>query len=203
MLKLKERYQALKLNHQLKSQKSRLLKVHNKLNKVTSKLNKAIIKDYEKQYSKYNSIRSDYIKFLKNNDLWTESLEKKFGKKETPHKLHMETYDESYVSRLARKDVNEKLLLELKKLKFKSTGRPVFKYGEKEKDDYKFKLRKLEITEDVCRVNKWFTRADWKKHNVPMNRLFKEYFDAAVKYADIKKYYAKQEYDKRSDMYKK
>ena len=101
----------------------------------------------------------------------------------------MPYYREDVVTNLAIKKTTPKIInnLVIKK----------HKYGEVKEQNYKLSLAKVEIMQDVCRINNWTTKKDWEKHRVPVANLFKELYVAATEYSDILKYYAKLRFDQR------
>jgi hypothetical protein len=200
MLNLRNRLKAWKLSRELFQSEKKLIKLSKKISTVDSQLDKLAISDYHKQQKKLVEVRSRYVSFLKDNNLWTKQMEEKYNKKLLKHPLRMSKFDLDFVKRLARQKMNKKLNDPIMKLFKKKVGH---KYGDSEYEDYLFHMYVLDFTEEVCRVNNWLTRLDWKEHGVPMNSIIKSFYEVSVKYADIKKYYAKQFYDQRTALHTK
>lgn len=74
-------------------------------------------------------------------------------------------------------------------------------YGEPLRKDYAYKILVVESMIDMCREKGWTKPGHWKAHEVPMLEKFKEAFQAGYDYADIVKYYAKQFFAERQDLY--
>ena len=114
------------------------------------------------------------------------------GKKDVEYNrsLLMPYYRPEVVEAIARKRITPLLEnnLTLKKHRF----------GEDAEKEYRYQLVKMEVLEDVCRVNNWITRKDWIEKKVPVNQTFVDLFKAAVKYSDVLKYYAKLRFDART-----
>jgi hypothetical protein len=71
------------------------------------------------------------------------------------------------------------------------------KYGEDKEKEYKYRLAVIEVMEDVCRINNWTSKSDWKEKNVPVADNFRKLFKSAIDYSDILKYYTKSRFDER------
>lgn len=70
-------------------------------------------------------------------------------------------------------------------------------FGLDEKQQYKFDLEVLQQTVNFLKNNKLYTKEDWKRNNIPITQLIKNVFESAMKYAEIKKYYEFQFYERR------
>jgi len=179
-------------SEQNQSQK-RLSPQEKHLMKLEAKAKKRKAKRIQKARKKYNQRKKEYIKFLKANNMWSEDLERKYNPgKDKPHDLEMNSFDEDYAIRLARASVYKKNSKISKKKN---------KYGDDKKKDYYFYIELLAITEEICRVNKWTTKKEMEDHGVPVDKYMKLFIQAATAYAEIKKYYAKQDYDIRRDQH--
>jgi hypothetical protein len=178
----------------LKSLKKQLIKAKKNLSSATDKEFKTTLK-------KFNLIKTKYYVFLKVNNLLTTDLEKSFKDKRS-HDLELDSFDEQFAIRLARSKLYKKkplfnivpLKINYKKLLILTPQM----YGYDRQEDYVFHTELMKTVIEICRVNRWLDRESWVKHNVPINRLIKDYFVSAQKYLDIRKYYAKLEFDKIS-----
>lgn len=105
--------------------------------------------------------------------------------------LLMPFYRDDVVEAIAKRKVSPKIVnnLIIKK----------HKYGEIKEKNYKFAMAKVEVMEDVCRINNWTTRKEMDEHKVPVAKLFKELYKVAVEYSDILRYYAKLHFEQRRE----
>jgi len=80
---------------------------------------------------------------------------------------------------------------------------PLFKnkYGNKEKQEYMFRLAIMEKVLNICKKEGWLTKQDWNNNNIPMKDLIKNLFYASEKYLDIKKYFVFMEFEKQRKAY--
>lgn len=135
---------------------------------------------------KHDKSRSRYISFLKYHNEWSDELEEKYFPKRVSHPLKMDLFDEEKLVRYTRGKLYKN------KLKVSAP-----KYGDDKKKTYDFYVALMQNVIEVCRLNKWLTRADWLKHGLPMNRLIKEFIQSSVNYSEVLMYYSKKEFDKR------
>jgi len=166
-----------KLNPKQKlKQKPRL-----KSNPIKLYLIRSKIKQLEKRNNSYLNLNKPKGKRLVRNK---EKKELEYNRT-----LLMPNYDDAIITEVTKKKVTPKIINNFKLKKHK--------YGEVKEENYKYALAKVEVLEDVCRINNWTTKSDWEKHNVPISKLFKELYKASVEYSDILKYYAKLRFDER------
>ena len=143
-----------------------------------------------------NDMESRYVKYVKSYG--SSQRDPLFGKKkqelEYNRSLLMPYYREDVIEALAHKKVTPAINNNLKTKRYK--------YGEAKEKVFRFHVAKLEVMEDLCRINNWTTRKDWKEHKVPVNKLFVELFKAAEEYSDILMYYSKLRFDERQSLMK-
>lgn len=186
----------------------KLFKDHYNLQKVKHMRNKVLKaqkayyysckKDYLNNMKRYNIIKKKYIKFLKENNLWTNEHEMLLREKSN-NVFIMDEYDEHFAIRYSRAKLYKQNSPGLKGMFVK----PKIKFGDEVIDNYYFNMELLKTTEHICRVNKWLTRDNWLKHKVPINQLFQNYIKSALDYSEILKYYKKVELDKVTAIHKR
>lgn len=140
----------------------------------------------------YNKKKLEYINFLKKNHAWSKDLEEKYNPKDLKHPLRMETFNEDFVLRYVRSKIN--------KGNFNKNSK--VSYGYEKLEAFNFNLKLMETIEELCRVNKWTTPKDWKKHGLDMAKYMKNFIAASTARAEVMMYYAKREYDQRQSIHK-
>jgi hypothetical protein len=103
-------------------------------------------------------------------------LKKEF--KQRVKTLVMRKYDLEAVKVLAEKDTK----MAMKKVDMKKFG--MDKYRE-----YLMWQNILEYTEKVCRKNGWLDKDIWPKKGLDFSYIFRQVYEAAVKYSDVRMYY--------------
>jgi len=196
MLNLKELFNKTNKSKELKLSEKKQKLLLKRLKVLNDKIAHLTLKDYENQKKKLGITRARYIQFLKDNNLWTKDMEEKYNLKKLKHPLRMSKFDEDYVKRLAKQRLNK----EYKDGVRIGKGRM---YGDAAYENFVYYTIVMDITEEVCRINNWTSRSDWKEKGVPINKLVKEFYHASLDYAEIKKYYAKMFYDERTKMHTK
>ena len=182
----------------------KLKALENKLNKFESAEAKKASKNYTKTQASYNQYKSNYITFLKKNNLWTEELEAKYFNKKNTNLLVMDKFDEDFAIRYTRAKIHKRNVSFISKtddgklkLNFK---KPKVMYGDDKKKNYEFYMELMVTVEEICRLNKWTTRQNWLDKQVPINKYMKLLGQASLAYSEILKYYSKQMFDERKSL---
>jgi len=165
------------------------------------------ISKYEQVRKSMINARNAYVTFLVKHNMLPEDMKDSVIPRAI-HYLEMSEFDESVAKKVAAcRQVKEQRKMEAKqrgwfsrKKKKQSADDMILQeqFGQEKQQNYFFYLKLVEVTKEICRLNKWFTREQWQQHGVPINKYMKALWGALVEYTDVRRYYTKLEWDEKT-----